>query len=210
MFFLICKSEKNQYVFIRYGIGSILLLILSQISSESIITFLSLLLQNRIFRLQIFNKDLILTLINSIDRKNIQFTRVICEALYYLSLDSNFDQMISENEMKKLEDLFEENTDPSIFCSILNISKEFLRKNVHFLRNILQYIRISSDRFYLSRIFQSFNQLIHYSQIIQLFKQENIYPIFLNHLHNSFDNEQIQSDLLSILQQSAKDSSSAR
>lgn len=151
------------------------------------------------------NNDLILTLIHSIDRKNI---RVICEALYYLSLESNFHRMISENDLKKFEELFDENTDPSIFCSILNICKEFLRKD--FLRNILQFIRISSDRFYLSRIFQSFNQLILYPQTIQLFKQENIYPIFLNHLRMNFDNEQIQFDLLSILQQSAKDPSSAR
>lgn len=207
MFILICKSEKNQYVFIRYGIGSILLRIIDQIPSESLILFLSLLLQKRIFRLQILNKNLLLTLINSIDRKNMEFTRMICEALYYLSLDSNIYQIIPENDLRKFEELFEENTDPSIFCSILNISKE---KNVNFLRNILQYIRISSDRFYLSRIFQSLNQFLSSPQTIELFKQENIYSIFLQHLHNSFDHESIQSDLLSILQISAKDPSSAR
>jgi hypothetical protein len=45
VFLLLCKSEKNKYVCIRYGIGQILLKIISNNSSKSIISLLAILLQ---------------------------------------------------------------------------------------------------------------------------------------------------------------------
>ncbi len=45
VFLLICKSEKNKYVCIRYGIRQILFKIISKNSSTSIISLLAILLQ---------------------------------------------------------------------------------------------------------------------------------------------------------------------
>ncbi len=42
---LLCKSEKNKYVCIRYGIGQVLLKIISNNSSTSMISLLAILLQ---------------------------------------------------------------------------------------------------------------------------------------------------------------------
>ena len=229
VFGLISKSEKNKYVFIRYGIGQIFLRILSKISSKSILTFLSILLQivrlssvnfslslthetilQSIFRLQMLHIDLIIILINLIDLNNPDITRVICQSLYYLSLDANLSRIISATHWKIFEDLLTQTTDPSIFCSIINLSAEFLGKNAQFSRNfllnILQYLRTSSDRISLSRIYQSLNHLTQFSQMIEFFHQEKIYSICLSHLSN----EDLQKDILDILQQCAKHPPSAR
>ena len=155
-----------------------------------------------------------MTLINLIDLKNIELTRVICESLYYLSFNSNLLQFIYQNSSKKLKDLLEQMTDPSIFCSIINISMEFIRKNEHLandlILNMMKFLRTSSDDFYLSRIVQSLNQLTKIPQTIQLFKQENIYQNLIFHLENQMKNSEIQLNILAILEQCGKDQQSAR
>lgn len=164
--------------------------------------------------MQMMNRELILILINLIDLKNIELTRVSCECLYYFSFDSNLLKFIYENGLKKLKDLLERIHDPSIFCSIMNILTEFIRKNEYLsndlILNMIEFIKNSSDLFYLSRIFKSLNQLTKINQTIQLFKQENIYPNFIFHLENQIKNSDIQLNILSILQQCGKDKQSAQ
>ncbi len=167
-----------------------------------------------IFRMQMMNRELILILINLIDLKNVELTRVSCECLYYFSFDSNLLKFIYENGLKKLKDLLERIHDPSIFCSIMNILTEFIRKNEYLsndlILNMIEFIKNSSDLFYLSRIFKSLNQLTKLNQTIQLFKQENIYPNLIFHLENQIKNYDIQLNILSILQQCGKDKQSAQ
>jgi hypothetical protein len=55
LFLLLCKSEKNKYVSIRYGIGQILLKTISNNSSKSIISLLAILLQ--IVRIHLFHQS---------------------------------------------------------------------------------------------------------------------------------------------------------
>ncbi|UJR38383.1 hypothetical protein I4U23_031053 [Adineta vaga] len=83
---LLCQSEKNKYVCIRYGIGKVLLKIILNNTNYSIISLLAILLQIPVFRMQMMEKDLVVALINRIDVTKTDLTRVICESLYYLSM----------------------------------------------------------------------------------------------------------------------------
>jgi len=164
--------------------------------------------------MQMMNRDLIITLINLIDLKNLELTRVICESLYYFSFDLNFLQFIYENSFKKLKDILEKTNDPSIFCSIINILTEFIRNNENLsndlILNMIKFFKNSSDLFYLSRIIKSLNELIKISQTIELFKQENIFSDLILLLENQINNSDIQLNILSILQQSGKDKEAAK
>ncbi|CAF1569804.1 unnamed protein product [Adineta ricciae] len=208
VFLLLCKSKKNQFVCIRYGIGRILLKIISYHSTISIISLLAILLQISIFRMQIIDKDLIISLVNLIDMTNTDLTRVICESLYYLSSDSSLLQFIYQYGFKKLKDLLEQTTDSSIFCSIINILTEFIRTNENLssdiVSNIIKFLRNSSNSSYLLRIIQSLNQLTKHSQTIQIFKHENLFRDFIFYLQ-TITNPDILSNILSILQQCGKD-----
>ena len=128
--------------------------------------------------MQMINRELLVTLINLLDLKNVELTRVICECLYYFSLDSTLLQFIYQHGFKKLKDLLEQINDPSIFCSIISILTEFIRKNENLSNDLIlkmiQFLTNSSDLFYLSRIFKSLNELTRLEQTIKLFKQENI------------------------------------
>ncbi|CAF1432411.1 unnamed protein product [Adineta steineri] len=216
VFLLLCKSEKNKYVCIRYGIGKILLKIILNISNDSAITLISLLailLQIPIFRMQMMDKDLIISLINLIDITNIELTRVICESLYYLSFDIHHLQSIYQYGFKKLKDILEQTNDSSIYCSIINILTEFIRTNENIsndiILNMMKFLKNSSNNsFYLLRIIQSLNQLTKLSQTIQLFKQENIFQDFIYYLQN-INHSDIQLNILFILQQCAKDKEGA-
>ncbi|CAF1408333.1 unnamed protein product, partial [Adineta steineri] len=216
VFLLLCKSEKNKYVCIRYGIGKILLKIILNISNNSAITLISLLailLQIPIFRMQMMDKDLIISLINLIDITNIELTRVICESLYYLSFDNHHLQFIYQYGFKKLKDILEQTNDSSIYCSIINILTEFIRTNENIsndiILNMMKFLKNSSNNsFYLLRIIQSLNQLTKLSQTIQLFKQENIFQDFIYYLQN-INHSDIQLNILFILQQCAKDKEGA-
>ncbi|CAF1318528.1 unnamed protein product [Adineta steineri] len=216
VFLLLCKSEKNKYVCIRYGIGKILLKIILNISNDSAITLISLLailLQIPIFRMQMMDKDLIISLVNLIDITNIELTRVICESLYYLSFDIHHLQFIYQYGFKKLKDILEQTNDSSIYCSIINILTEFIRTNENIsndiILNMMKFLKNSSNNsFYLLRIIQSLNQLTKLSQTIQLFKQENIFQDFIYYLQN-INHSDIQLNILFILQQCAKDKEAA-
>lgn len=236
VFLLICKSEKNKFVCIRYGIGQIFVKILSTNNnpSISILSLLCLLLQivirrfffslknvfffffKPIFRDQMLNKELIISLINSIDTTNVDLTRILCDCLYYLSINSAHSQLIYENSFEKFESLFDETTDPSISSSIIDILCEFVDNNQSLsnkiILNLIRFIEnFSSDLFYFSRLIKSLNQLIKLPQTIQLFKQENIFPKLISYLENPLNkNLDVQLNILSIFQQSAKDSPSAK
>ncbi|CAF1304091.1 unnamed protein product [Adineta steineri] len=216
VFLLLCKSEKNKYVCIRYGIGKIILKIILNISNNSAITLISLLailLQIPIFRMQMMDKDLIISLINLIDVTNIELTRVICESFYYLSFDIHHLQFIYQYGFKKLKDILEQTNDSSIYCSIINILTEFIRTNENIsndiILNMMKFLKNSSNNsFYLLRIIQSLNQLTKLSQTIKLFKQENIFQDFIYYLQN-INHSDIQLNILFILQQCAKDKEAA-
>lgn len=233
VFLLICKSEKNKYVSIRYGIRIVLFKIISHNSSIPIISLLSILLQivikhfsvcffckrkvvlfKPIFRLQMINRDMILILIHLIDQPNLDLTREICQCLYYLSFDKNLLQFIYQNGFKKLKDLLEKSHDLSIFSSIINILIEFIENNENLLKdlllNIIKFLKNSSDLFYLLRIIKSLKELIKIPQTIKLFKQENIFPNLISLLESQTNNSEIQLNILSILQQSAKDKEAAK
>jgi hypothetical protein len=164
--------------------------------------------------MQMMNRDLIINLINLIDLTNIEITRVICESLYYFSMDLNLLKFIYQNGFKKLKVLLEETNDPAIFCSIINILTEFIRHNENLsndiILNIIQFLKNSSDSFYFSRIIQSLNELTKIPQTIKLFKQENIFPNLIFHLANPINNSDIQLNILSILQQCGKDKEAAK
>jgi hypothetical protein len=166
-----------------------------------------------IFRMQMVNTDLIISLINLIDITNVDLTRVTCESLYYLSFDTNLLQFISQHGFKKIKDLLEQTNDPSIFCSIINILTEFIRNNENLsndiILNMIQFLRNSSNSFYLLRIIKSLKELTKISRTIQLFKQENIFSNLIFYLQNE-NNSDIQLNILFILQQSAKDKEAAQ
>ncbi|CAF0944771.1 unnamed protein product [Rotaria sordida] len=211
VFLLLCKSEKNKYVCIRYGIGKILVKIILNISNDSstsIISLFSILLQIPIFRLQMIDTNVIISLINLIDLTNIELTRAICESLYYLSLDLNLLQHIYQYGFKKLKGLLEQTKDPSIFCSIINILTEFIRNNENIsneiILNMIKFFKDSSNFLYLLRIIKSLNELTKISQTIELFKQEKIFSNFIFYLQNE-NNSDIQLNILHILQKCGQD-----
>jgi hypothetical protein len=157
--------------------------------------------------------DLIKSLINQIDIRNVDLTRVACESLYYLSFDLNLLELMYHHGFKKFKDLLEETADPSIFCSIINILTEFLRTNENLsndiILNMIKFLRTSSNLFYLLRIIKSLNQLTKLPQTIYLFKQENVFSDLIFYLQNE-NNLDIQLNILSILQQCGKDKEAAQ
>ncbi|CAF4251461.1 unnamed protein product [Rotaria socialis] len=216
VFLLSCKSEKNKYVCIRYGIGKILpniILNISNESSTSIISLFEILLQIPIFRLQMIDKNIIISLINLIDLTNIEFNRVICESLYYLSLDLNLLQFIYQYGFKKLKKLLEHTQDPSIFCSIINILTEFIRNNENIsndiILNMINFLKNSSYFLYLSRIIKSLRELTKIPQTIELFKQEEIFSQFILCLKNE-NNPDIKLNILFILQKCGNDNEASK
>ncbi|CAF3940699.1 unnamed protein product [Rotaria magnacalcarata] len=213
---LSCKSEKNKYVCIRYGIGKILpniILNISNESSTSIISLFEILLQIPIFRLQMIDTNIIISLINLINLTNIEFNRVICESLYYLSLDLNLLQSIYQYGFKKLKKLLEHTKDPSIFCSIINILTEFIHNNENIsndiILNMINFLKNSSYFLYLSRIIKSLRELTKIPQTIELFKQEEIFSQFILCLKNE-NNLDIKLNILFILQKCGKDNEASK
>lgn len=209
VFVLLCQSEKNQYVSIRYGLGRILWKILRDSSrrcSISLVTLLSILLHQPIFRMQMLDTDLVVSLIRSLDVSNLNLTRVLCESLYYLSLNSTF---ISEHYSKSLEELLKQTEDPSIFSSIGSILTESLRTNERLLERMILFVKNPSNGNYFPRILHSLNTLAHLPVTVNLFREQKIYSHFLAYLHEE-EHHALHLILLSILQQSAKDPRSAQ
>ncbi|CAF1513769.1 unnamed protein product [Rotaria magnacalcarata] len=157
--------------------------------------------------------NIIISLINLINLTNIEFNRVICESLYYLSLDLNLLQSIYQYGFKKLKKLLEHTKDPSIFCSIINILAEFIHNNENIsndiILNMINFLKNSSYFLYLSRIIKSLRELTKIPQTIELFKQEEIFSQFILCLKNE-NNLDIKLNILFILQKCGKDNEASK
>lgn len=157
--------------------------------------------------------SLIMALINTLDSSNIELTRVLCESLYHLSLNSSLLPFIYQFGLKHFQDLLGKNEDPSIFCSIISILTEFIRRNESMsndiVLNMIRFFKNSTNLFHLLRILQSFNELTKLPQTIDLFKQEHIFPHFLTYLHQDTQLD-LQLNILSILEQCAEDPQSTQ
>ena len=156
---------------------------------------------------------MIISLINLIDLTNLELTRATCECLYYLSFNLNVSQVIYQYGLKKLKDLLEQTKDPSIFCSVINILAKVVRNNENIsnemILNVIQFLKNLSNSSFLPRIIKSLSELTKFSQTIELFKQEKIFPDFISYLRNQ-NNHEIQLNILYILQECGIDKEAAK
>lgn len=159
-----------------------------------------------IFRMQMLDNDLVISLLRSLDVSNLDLTRVLCESLYYLSLNSTY---ISEHHRKALEDLLKQTEDPSIFSSVVSILTESLRTNERLLETMILFVKNPSNVDYFPWILQSLNTLASLPVAVNLFKEQKVYSHFLFYL-NEEEHHDLHLILLSILKQAANDPPSAQ
>lgn len=159
-----------------------------------------------IFRMQMLDNDLVISLLRSLDVSNLDLTRVLCESLYYLSLNSTY---ISEHHRKALEDLLKQTEDPSIFSSVVSILTESLRTNERLLETMILFVKNPSNVDYFPWILQSLNTLASLPVAVNLFKEQKVYSHFLFYLHEE-EHHDLHLILLSILKQAANDPPSAQ
>ncbi|CAF0915822.1 unnamed protein product, partial [Didymodactylos carnosus] len=213
---LICKSEKNKYVVIRYGIPKVIMKIIASIphsSATPIISLLAVLLKIPAFRTQMCDPDLTMNIIKFLDNQDIDLARSSAESLHYLSFDPQLLRFIRQAS-SKLTDIIKTTKDPSVFCSASNTLTRLVGDNDFLKRfpddvieNMVDFLK-KDNPMYLSRIMLSLVELSKISTAVQVFKQRKIFSILIKHLQTSNSDDIIWKTVL-ILQECGKDQEAA-
>lgn len=160
------------------------------------------------------DKTLIPSLIDCLDEKNMEMNRVVCQSLRHLSMNPTLLPTIHQTGLRLFEEILESTDDPIIFCSLIVILNDSIGKNRQIsekiMLNMINFLRNSSSTGSdLMKVVQSLNGLTKMARMIELFKREDVYKDLIVYLSEE-SNVELQSSILSLLEEAAKDIQSAK